>query len=221
MKKILLFVLFIAVLPWAGAQELDALRVRGAVFSSPFDESPVYVDSLLLVGQDMYDARYGVPSALPVPEIIVKYAQIMGVDPEKLQHEKIYEFIDQWLGTPYRFGGESKRGIDCSALTRELYTFAASLLLPRSSRQMYDSQLVESFRESDFSNLREGDLLFFRSRGRINHVAVYLCDGKFLSANRTRGVQISDLKNPYWRKRYYAAGRVKDAFSDGERSDEY
>ena len=121
-----------------------------------------------------------------MPEIILKYARIMGVDPSELKNEKIYQFVDDWLGTPYRYGGESKRGVDCSALTRALYTFVSEVLLPRSSRAMYASEMVEAFREPDFSALEEGDLLFFRSRGRINHVAVYLCDGKFLSANPIR-----------------------------------
>ena len=204
MRKMMCFILWAAALLPAQAQVFDTLRVQGALLSSPFDDNPRYIDTLVLALADR-----PAPARGPVSEIIGKYAQIMGVDPSELKNEKIYQFIDSWLGTPYRYGGESKRGIDCSALTRALYTFTSEVLLPRSSRAMYASDMIEPFREKDISNLREGDLLFFRSRGRINHVAVYLCDGKFLSANRTRGVQISDLNDPYWRKRYYSAGRVK------------
>lgn len=209
MRK-LLFSLLLAALPLvAKAQVFDTMRVQGAVLSSPFDKSPKYVDTLVLVLLDVYDLAH--LSTRPISEVVAKYARIMGVEPTELKNEKIYEFVDDWIGTPYRYGGESKKGVDCSALTRALYNFVADLLLPRSSREMYSSRMVESFKEKNFSNLREGDLLFFRSRGRINHVAVYLCDGKFLSANRSTGVQISDLNDPYWRKRYYSAGRVKDA----------
>lgn len=208
MRKFL-FSLLLAAIPFvAKAQVFDTMRVQGAVLSSPFDKSPKYVDTLVLVLLDIHDmARL---TTRPISEVITKYAQIMGVEPTELKNEKIYEFVDDWIGTPYRYGGESKKGVDCSALTRALYNFVTDLLLPRSSREMYSSKMVESFKEKDFSNLREGDLLFFRSRGRINHVAVYLCDGKFLSANRSTGVQISDLNDPYWRNRYYSAGRVKD-----------
>ena len=204
MKKILCLLWWLAVLSPARAQVFDTLRVQGALMASPFDPEPRSIDTLIIVlAEDPLSGKE------PVPEIILKYARIMGVDPSELKNEKIYQFVDDWLGTPYRYGGESKRGVDCSALTRALYTFVSEVLLPRSSRAMYASEMVEAFREPDFSALEEGDLLFFRSRGRINHVAVYLCDGKFLSANRNGGVQISDLKDAYWRSRYYSAGRVK------------
>lgn len=207
MKKTryLLFVLSVVVFSMARAQTFDTLRVQGALFATPFDTEPRYVDTLILV---LSEPRAEVPG--PIPEIIRKYADLMGVEPTALKDEKIYLFVDNWLGTPYRYGGQTKRGIDCSALTRALHTEVSQVLLPRSSRAMYASEMIRSFRETDFSKLREGDLLFFRSRGRINHVAVYLCDGKFLSANRSRGVQISDLNDPYWRKRFYSVGRLKD-----------
>ena len=214
MRKFLFSLLLAAVPLVAKAQVFDTMRVQGAVMSSPFDNSPKYVDTLVLVLLDVYDMAH--LSTRPISEVIAKYAHIMGVEPTELKNEKIYEFVDDWIGTPYRYGGESKKGVDCSALTRALYNFVSDLLLPRSSREMYSSRMVESFKEKNFSNLQEGDLLFFRSRGRINHVAVYLCDGKFLSANRSTGVQISDLNDPYWRKRYYSAGRVKDADLENE-----
>lgn len=203
--RYLLFVLSVVVFSAVRAQTFDTLRVQGALFATPFDTEPRYVDTLMLV---LSEPRAG--TAGPIPEIIRKYADLMGVAPTALKDEKIYRFVDHWLGTPYRYGGETKRGIDCSALTRALHTEVSQVLLPRSSRAMYASEMIESFRETDFSKLREGDLLFFRSRGRINHVAVYLCEGKFLSANRSRGVQISDLNDPYWRKRFYSVGRLKD-----------
>ena len=160
MKKILCLLWWLAVLSPARAQVFDTLRVQGALMASPFDPEPRSIDTLIIVlAEDPLSGKE------PVPEIILKYARIMGVDPSELKNEKIYQFVDDWLGTPYRYGGESKRGVDCSALTRALYTFVSEVLLPRSSRAMYTSEMVEAFREPDFSALEEGDLLFSAPEG--------------------------------------------------------
>lgn len=174
------------IMPFSGSvsgQVCDSVAVSVAVMESPFDTSPRYVDTIIVYTDEHY-ADYLFPKICEMPEVVIKYAIMIGVEPEKLRNDKIYQFIDEWFGTPYRYGGSSKKGIDCSALTRELFSRVADVELPRSSAQMYSCDMVEPFKEKDYSKLREGDLLFFRSRGRINHVAVYLCAGKFLSANR-------------------------------------
>lgn len=114
----------------------------------------------------------------------------------------LYSFIDEWYGTPYRLGGTTKRGIDCSAFVRELYgkVYQTSLL-----RTAYE-QFISSIRLFSTSQLKEGDLVFFKIHGsRISHVGVYLSNGDFVHSSCSKGVTISNLSDTYW-SRYYAGG---------------
>ena len=204
-----IFMLLVPVTLWGAVDEYpDTVRTRGMILASPFDiKGAREVDTVIV-----YDERYVVfaPPVLPPSELILKYASKMGVDPSVLNNEKIYEFIDVWIGTRYRYGGNTRRGIDCSALTRTLHKDISQVELPRSSREMYNSPLVKRIEgaKNDISLLKEGDLVFFRRRGYIFHVGVYLGGDKFLSANRSTGVGISSLTKGYWGRYYYAAARL-------------
>ncbi len=118
----------------------------------------------------------------------------------------LYAFIDDWYGIPYRFGGTTRKGIDCSAFSRQLYQDVYSKSLLRTS--------VEQFNSSDFignqSQLKEGDLVFFKIRSKnISHVGVYLSEGKFVHASRSKGIVISNLSDSYWSRYYVGGGRVR------------
>jgi lipoprotein Spr len=116
---------------------------------------------------------------------------------------KLYDFIYDWIGKPYRFGGESKRGIDCSAFARELYSRVMGQYLPRNSRQQF--KYVKSINKEE---LQTGDLVFFKIKTRdISHVGVYLSDNKFIQSSKS-GVNVSSLEHPYWKRYYYKAGRL-------------
>ncbi len=109
-----------------------------------------------------------------------------------------------WRGTPYRSGGHSKRGTDCSGYTMEVYRTVLGIKLPRNSAQQ------SAFcRRVSMSKAKPGDLLFFHPsrRGKISHVGIYVGDDKMIHAS-SRGVMVSDLKLPYWRKCFAHAGRV-------------
>src|SRR5690606_18933498 len=117
----------------------------------------------------------------------------------------LYAFIDDWYGIPYRYGGTTRKGIDCSAFTRQLYNDVYNKELLRTSS--------EQFNTSNFignqSQLKEGDLVFFKIRSKnISHVGVYLSDGKFVHASRSKGIVISSLDDAYWSRYYVGGGRV-------------
>ena len=108
----------------------------------------------------------------------------------------------RWLGIPYRWGGASRRGIDCSAFVQQYVRENLAIELPRTTAgQRYEGTPVER------DELRAGDLVFFRRRG-IRHVGVYLSDGEFIHASSSRGVTVSELDNDYWTRHYWMARRI-------------
>ncbi len=124
----------------------------------------------------------------------------LSVNPMSL---KLHDFIFDWIGKPYRFGGESKRGIDCSAFARELYARVMNQYIPRNSRQQF--KYVKPINKEE---LQTGDLVFFKIKTRdISHVGVYLSDNKFIQSSKS-GVNVASLEHPYWKRYYYKAGRL-------------
>lgn len=114
--------------------------------------------------------------------------------------------VEEWRGTPYRYGGDNQRGIDCSGFTSRVVAEVFNVQLPRTTRaQMkYGSRV-------DRSHLAMGDLVFFRTPSRTDHVGVYIGEGEFAHSSSSSGVMISHLDEPYWAGSYREARRVLPA----------
>lgn len=109
-----------------------------------------------------------------------------------------------FLGAPYRLGGATVKGIDCSAFVRKMYSFF-DIALPRTARE----QSAVGVR-IDRGHLEEGDLVFFRTRKPIGHVGIYIGNNEFVHASyRGKSVRIDSLDQPYFQKRFQRAVRVK------------
>ena len=133
------------------------------------------------------------------------FSQIMGVAINATANTKLYQFVYDWLGTPYRLGGDSKKGIDCSKFSLAVYENVFNTTIGYNSRNQYDN--VTPVRKSD---LQAGDLVFFKIRSKsITHVGVYLGDNKFAHASSSKGVMVSSLNEAYWQRYYYNGGRPK------------
>jgi cell wall-associated NlpC family hydrolase len=107
------------------------------------------------------------------------------------------------VGRPYRYGGSTPQGFDCSGLVRYAY-LAAGLNVPRTTEDLY-----RAARRVKLDKLAPGDLLFFRIDSRaVSHVAIYAGDGRFVHAPQSgRAVETRELQDAYYRKRLVAAGR--------------
>lgn len=138
-----------------------------------------------------------------------KYAMMLNVDVESLKNVSLLGFIDDWFGTKYRYGGTTKKGIDCSALTGALLLAVYGFNLPRTARQQYDA--TEHISKDE---LKEGDLVFFNTHGGVSHVGVYLENNYFVQAS-THGVKISSLDDHYYAKRFICGGRVTESDVNG------
>ena len=133
-----------------------------------------------------------------------KYAAVLGVPKSQLVNEKLYNFIDNWIGVPHQAGGMDRRGIDCSGFTSILQKEVYNQWVPRIARQM--AEQVERKYEDE---LKEGDLIFFDFDGqKFSHVGVYLINNKFVHTSTSKGVIISDLKDPWYYKYFSRAGSV-------------
>lgn len=115
-----------------------------------------------------------------------------------------------FLGAPYRLGGSTVRGIDCSAFVRKMYQFF-DITLPRTAYEQSNVGL-----SIDREELVEGDLVFFRTRRPVGHVGIYIGNNEFIHASsRDRVVKIDSLDTPYFYKRFVRAVRVKSLYENG------
>ena len=134
-----------------------------------------------------------------------KYSNMFGYNISSISNPKLYQSVYEWLGTPYRYSGTSKRGIDCSGLVCELYKSGFDMCINGCAKDLYNNTDFVSADE-----LKEGDLVFFKIRkSRISHVGIYLGQNKFVHSSTQRGVTVSDLDDPYYHKYFYKGGRIK------------
>lgn len=134
-----------------------------------------------------------------------KYAQLLDVPVEDISDEKLFGFIEEWWGAPYRLGGNTRSGIDCSHFVNTMLAEVFRLATTGNSADLYTQ--VEKIGKK--GKLQLGDLVFFKiNRKNISHVGVYLDNDRFVHASVSSGVMISDLNEDYWKKYFVGGGRI-------------
>lgn len=131
----------------------------------------------------------------------------LGVDINLQDNHKLYVEAANWIGVPYRAGGDSKRGTDCSGLAYQLYKKVYHTHISRNTEDLKKESHKVAKR-----NLREGDLVFFtsnRSRRKVAHVGIYLKNGKFVHASTSNGVIVSNLNERYYTQHWISGGRIR------------
>ena len=113
-----------------------------------------------------------------------------------------------YIGTPYRFGGTTRSGIDCSAFVLNVFGESTGIELPRVAAEQ--AELGDKVEKQE---LQKGDLVFFSQGGRVSHVGIVqevTPEGeiKFIHAATSRGVMISSLNDSYWGRKFRFAKRI-------------
>ncbi len=124
---------------------------------------------------------------------------------ENQKKRELWHYAKTFLGTPYRFGGSNRYGMDCSGLVMRVYNDVYGIKLPHNTYQLY-----KRAHPIPIQNLKIGDLVFFaeKQRNKISHVGIYMGNGYFIHASSSRGVVMSKLNSRYYKKRSIGAKRI-------------
>ncbi len=144
-----------------------------------------------------------------ISQIMKKYSgEVKGTELGTPQEKMLMEII-RYLDTPYKYGGNSKNGIDCSAFTQTVFKNCFNITLLRSARDQYTQGLIVD----DKDGLKMGDLVFFNTRRRVRpgHVGIYIGDNLFAHASSSYGVRISSLEEDYYSKRFMGGRRIEES----------
>ncbi|UHA73401.1 C40 family peptidase [Paenibacillus sp. 481] len=146
-----------------------------------------------------------VVASLLVSVMCFSFAGSAFADEMKIEHA-----VDEVVGTPYKWGGTTVDGFDCSGFILHIFN-QYDVDLPRTSKlQAEEGEHVEQ------EDLQPGDLVFFNTDGKgISHAGIFIGDGQFAHSSSNKGVRISKLSENYYEKRYVTARRVisEDVYS--------
>lgn len=153
---------------------------------------------ILLAACQSLPVKKVVPLAPSTPSQIISFS-----DPSLLK-ETLYSQLEVWKSVRYKYGGLSKKGIDCSGFVYLTYMVEFGIRLPRTTKLQATSGLSVARKE-----LKAGDLVFFNTGLFTKHVGIYIEKGNFIHISTRRGVTISSLNNNYWSENYWKAIRIK------------
>ena len=136
---------------------------------------------------------------------IENYLCTKEIEIDSCDYLPLYSELYKWLNTPYRYAGNSKKGIDCSGLVKYIYKNIYHLTLIGGSKSIFDQVTTVNLKE----NLKEGDLIFFKiKKNQISHIGIFLKNDNFIHASLKKGVIISNLNEPYYQKYYFSGGKT-------------
>ena len=168
--------------------------------------APMVEEALPDSTEEEFDEAPPQESIIDRKEFIANYRNYINPDVPLGFREEILLQVIKYLETPYKYGGNTEKGIDCSGFTLQVYEKSTGLKLPRSAREQY--AVGEKVEREDLSF---GDLVFFNTRRRSNpgHVGIYIGDDQFIHSSTSLGVTISSLQETYYKKRYVGARRTE------------
>ncbi|WP_409301523.1 C40 family peptidase [Peribacillus sp. SCS-155] len=118
----------------------------------------------------------------------------------KVNVPTLISYAKQQLGVPYKWGGTTRAGFDCSGFIYYVFQNSQGITLPRTTSQLYTNVGLK------VSSPSVGDLVFFNTSGSgVSHAGIYIGNGQFINSSSSKGVSIADMDNPYWKARYLGA----------------
>lgn len=115
----------------------------------------------------------------------------------------LYKEYKKWVKTPYKYGGLTQNGVDCSSLVQQIYEDAFGIHIPRTTK--YQAQKGSKISKK---SAKAGDLVFFKTGYNKRHAGIIIEEGKFIHTSQKHGVTVSQLSNPYWKSNYWQSRRV-------------
>jgi lipoprotein Spr len=154
--------------------------------------------------------RHGRPPSKYDNQAVARLSKQFGLRLTQADNLSLYDACSGWLGVKYRNGGNTKKGVDCSGFVGIIYRQVYAITLERNSANILQKNCSRVSR----INLREGDLVFFRTSGSSTsqiptHVGIYLKNGKFVHASTSKGVMVSSLTEPYYVRTWITGGKTK------------
>ena len=115
----------------------------------------------------------------------------------------LYKEYKKWYKVPYKYGGTTLKGVDCSSFIQHVYYDAFHIRIPRTTKEQ-----VKKGYYVKRTHLKEGDLIFFKTSYKDRHTGILIEKDKFIHTSTKYGVTVSSLHNPYWRNKYWQARRI-------------
>ncbi len=162
---------------------------------------PLYLTTVLVILG--FQGLFGCVPLRPIPAADKPSAERLTLSSDREVIHILYQQVRAWKGVPYKYGGLSRRGIDCSGFVLDTFRTKFQIKLPRNTYQQ--SKAGKPILKSD---LQAGDLVFFRLGYNLRHVGIYVENHRFAHASTSKGVTLSNLNNSYWSRRYWKARRV-------------
>jgi len=133
-----------------------------------------------------------------------KYEKAMGIDLPNTINPDFIKFVSDWIGAPYKYGGNTPLGTDCSGFVNATYQTVFKKSIARSSAQLYaDARRIKE------NEAQEGDLIFFTIQGeKVSHVGMHITGNYFIHASTKKGVVINSNEEPYYKQHFKGYGRI-------------
>ncbi|MGM0612418.1 MAG: C40 family peptidase [Bacteroidota bacterium] len=134
-----------------------------------------------------------------------RYSKAFGYELSGNENPELIKTVDSWLGVPYKYGGCSKHGTDCSCLIRNIYKDVYGIELPRRSEDIGNKA-----KKINKKKATAGDLFFFEISGdKVSHIGLHISQGYFVHASASNGVMINHIDENYYRNAFSFAGRIE------------